>query len=139
MATFTKMIQEQVTTQTPAQHWGSFVARACKLRHLDTNSLWIQQAARAKTIEYVKILGLHNPADMLTKHLSEAPRSKHAETAGIKYLPGRPKVAPELCSDEISALDALAAREPPPWKKPRMPPGKGVGSIAQTRVEAKPP
>ena len=35
-----------------------------KVRHLDTNALWVQQAARAKLISYVKILGTRNPADM---------------------------------------------------------------------------
>ena len=42
-----------------------------KVRHIDTNTLWLQQAACSKRIEYVKVAGNLNPADLLTKHLAE--------------------------------------------------------------------
>ena len=39
-----------------------------KLRHLDTHTLWIQQAVRTKRVDLRKVDGECNPADILTKH-----------------------------------------------------------------------
>ena len=39
-----------------------------KLRHLDTHTLWVQQAVRTKMVELRKVDGEVNPADLLTKH-----------------------------------------------------------------------
>ena len=74
-----------------------------KLRHVDTHSLWLQQAARQKTIEYEKIAGELNPADMATKHLGAEPRWRHAGKCGVEYLQGRPAAAPRICPDELES------------------------------------
>ena len=39
-----------------------------KLRHLDTHTLWVQQAVRSKRLMLKNVLGEENPADLLTKH-----------------------------------------------------------------------
>ncbi len=39
-----------------------------KLRHLDTHTLWVQQAVRTKQVDLRKIDGAVNPADLFTKH-----------------------------------------------------------------------
>ena len=39
-----------------------------KLRHLDTHTLWIQQALRSKGVDLRKVAGEVNPADLFTKH-----------------------------------------------------------------------
>ena len=39
-----------------------------KLRHLDTHTLWIQQAVRSKRVDLGKMAGEVNPADLSTKH-----------------------------------------------------------------------
>ena len=39
-----------------------------KLRHLDTHTLWIQQAVRSRRVDLRKVPGEANPADLLTKH-----------------------------------------------------------------------
>ena len=39
-----------------------------KLRHLDTHTLWIQQAVRTGKVDLRKVLGEVNPADLFTKH-----------------------------------------------------------------------
>ena len=39
-----------------------------KLRHLDTHTLWVQQAVRSRRLELKKVLGEENPADLFTKH-----------------------------------------------------------------------
>ena len=42
-----------------------------KVRHLDTQALWIQDAVRRRRIHLEKVLGTENPADLLTKHLDQ--------------------------------------------------------------------
>ena len=39
-----------------------------KVRHLDTHTLWVQQAVRTGAIDIRKIPGEENPADLYTKH-----------------------------------------------------------------------
>ena len=40
-----------------------------KIRHLDTNTLWVQQAVRCRRLALRKVLGEENPADVVTKHI----------------------------------------------------------------------
>ena len=42
-----------------------------KIRHLDTGSLWLQQAVKDKQIGLLKVKGTENPADLMTKVLTE--------------------------------------------------------------------
>ena len=41
-----------------------------KVRHIDVNYLWLQEQCDKKLIPLVKILGEHNSADLMTKHLT---------------------------------------------------------------------
>ena len=41
-----------------------------KIRHLDTGSLWLQQAVKNKKIGILKVKGTENPADLMTKYLT---------------------------------------------------------------------
>ena len=68
-----------------------------KLRHIDTQCLWIQQRVRDGTIELVKVRGEDNPADLFTKHLQSRDRI-HSLLAlfGCVYVGGRPALAPQL-------------------------------------------
>ena len=43
-----------------------------KLRHLDTHTLWIQQAVRLGRVDLRTVDGDVNPADLLTKHSLKA-------------------------------------------------------------------
>ncbi len=68
-----------------------------KLRHLDTHSLWIQQAVRTGRVTVRKVKGEHNPADLFTKHIPV--HDKVLQLVGLfgcRYLPGRAARAPEL-------------------------------------------
>ncbi len=66
-----------------------------KLRHLDTHTLWIQQAVRTKRIDLRKVLGEENPADLLTKHsLSRERLEKLIDLFGCRYMGGRADSAP---------------------------------------------
>ena len=65
------------------------------LRHLDTHTLWIQQAVRTKRVDLRKVLGERNPADLLTKHsISRQRLDELIELYGCRYLGGRAESAP---------------------------------------------
>ena len=66
-----------------------------KLRHLDTHTLWIQQAVRTKRVDLRKVDGERNPADILTKHSISRQRLESLITLyGCRYLDGRAESAP---------------------------------------------
>ena len=68
-----------------------------KLRHLDTHTLWIQQAVRTGRVDLRKVLGEQNPADLLTKHSISRQRLESLITLfGCEHLGGRAESAPQL-------------------------------------------
>jgi len=68
-----------------------------KLRHLETHTLWVQQAVRTGRFELRKIPGEQNPADLLTKHSQTAERlAKLVELFGAEFRGGRAAAAPQL-------------------------------------------
>ena len=74
-----------------------------KLRHVDTHTLWIQQAVRTGRVDLRKVLGEENPADLLTKHsLSRERLEKLVALHGCKYLAGRAASAPKMREGEAT-------------------------------------
>ena len=68
-----------------------------KLRHLDTHSLWVQQAARSKRIHVRKIHGERNPADLFTKHLPSREKvNQLTALIGCHFSDGRASLAPMM-------------------------------------------
>ncbi len=66
-----------------------------KLRHLDTHTLWVQQAVREKRVDLRKIDGEANPADIVTKHFCSRDKLSHLVSLfGCKYMVGRSEAAP---------------------------------------------
>ena len=104
-----------------------------KLRHLDTSTLWVQQAARAKLIEYIKVPGEDNPADILTKHLAAEPRERHAARCGLIYLEGRAAIAPRVCADDIGSFEISRVDTAANQVALRRPAGKGIGERQEKR------
>ena len=43
-----------------------------KLKHFESQSLWLHEAARDKQIGLAKVHGSVNPADLMTKHVDHA-------------------------------------------------------------------
>ena len=71
-----------------------------KLRHIDTQCLWIQQRVRDRSIELFKVRGEVNPADLFTKHLSSNDRIQSLLAQfGCSYESGRAAGAPLLRKD----------------------------------------
>ena len=65
-----------------------------KLRHLDTHTLWIQQAVRLGRVDLRKVAGEVNPADLFTKHsLIQLRLEELVASHGCKYLEGRAESA----------------------------------------------
>ena len=68
-----------------------------KLRHIDTQCLWIQQRVRDGGVELRKVRGDANPADLFAKHLLSGERITNLlKLFGCTYEGGRPEAAPAL-------------------------------------------
>ena len=82
-----------------------------KLRHLDTHTLWIQQAVRTARIDLRKVLGEENPADLLTKHsLSRQRLEALIPLFGCRYLGGRAATAPQMRKGDSSRVTMAEAQ-----------------------------
>ena len=60
-----------------------------RVRHLDTDLLWVQDKNDSKEVAYVKVEGSQNPADLLTKYLSSTDTRRLLEQLDIEYRVGR--------------------------------------------------
>ena len=67
-----------------------------RTRHIDVGYLWVQQVAAERRLEYGKVLGRDNPADLFTKYVDQRTMDRHVETLKGRYVDGRPSCAPEL-------------------------------------------
>ena len=71
-----------------------------KLRHIQTQSLWIQHKVRDKSIQLMKVRGDVDPADLFTKHLTSRERIESLVTLfGCEYREGLAAAAPLLRRD----------------------------------------
>ena len=74
-----------------------------KIRHLDTRTLWVQQAVRTGRIEIRKVKGTENPADLFTKHLpSEEKLKQLVGLFGCRFEGGRAACAPKMRRDRLT-------------------------------------
>ena len=71
-----------------------------KVRHIDVNSLWLQQQCAKKIVPLVKIPGEDNSADLMTKHLANAVILKHMKKLNMTHTEGRSDAAAKLHSVE---------------------------------------
>ena len=83
-----------------------------KLRHIDTQCLWIQQKVRKRDIELRKIKGEMNPADLFTKHSPGEEKVKSLVTLlACEFRRGRAANAPRLRNEGAAAAQELLAAE----------------------------
>jgi len=79
-----------------------------KLRHIDTQCLWIQQKVRNKAFELRKIRGELNPADLFTKHLPGEEKVKSlVKLLECEFRGGRAAGAPKLRDAEAAPTQEL--------------------------------
>ena len=67
-----------------------------KLRHIETQFLWVQRAAAEKAITYSKTAGSLNPADILTKSVEAWRLQQHLPRIGVQVRADRAVTAPTL-------------------------------------------
>ena len=82
-----------------------------KLRHLDTHTLWVQQAVRQKRIDLRKIAGERNPADIFTKHsLTREKLGGLVSLFSCHFSSGRSEAAPLLRTHESQKATMASCR-----------------------------
>ena len=67
-----------------------------KLRHIQTQFLWLQERVAHKEVALSKVQGTANPADMLTKPLEACKRVEYLDKLGLIRTGGRASIAPML-------------------------------------------
>ncbi len=67
-----------------------------KVKHLETRTLWVQDQVERGRVRLRKIAGSSNPADVLTKYLSEARLSKLLASLPVRFELGRHELTPQL-------------------------------------------
>ncbi len=83
-----------------------------RLRHIDTQCLWIQQRVRDGTVQLYKVRGEENPADLFTKHLTCQDRIHGLlELFGCSHRDGRAAVAPKARVDAGTSKGELLRLE----------------------------
>ena len=73
---------------TQALRWASSIGKAWKLRHLDTNYLWVQEKAMNGELQYQKIAGNKNAADLFTKVLTWDRMKQHMDGMQTEFVGG---------------------------------------------------
>jgi hypothetical protein len=64
-----------------------------KVRHLHTQTLWLQGKVQDGSISVRKEAGTTNCADLMTKHLAAADMMKHLSKLGLEIRAGRADLA----------------------------------------------
>ena len=82
-----------------------------RTRHIDTGLLWMQQTAAEKRLEYSKVLGADNPADLLTKHLDASMLDRHCAKLGVGFPTGGALTAPTLNTFVSKAVWEIGGEE----------------------------
>ena len=67
-----------------------------RIRHLDTQSLWLQQALRKRRLGLGKVLGTENTSDLMTKHVDSKLLGEHVRSMGCAFVKGRAELAPQI-------------------------------------------
>ena len=79
--------------EVPGRVWGDASAALAivnrqgvgKLRHLDTQFLWVQEKATQARLHYSKVHGKENAADLMTKVLTWEEVRRHSEKLGVTF------------------------------------------------------
>ena len=120
-----KSLLSDLGLQLPVRVWTDSTATICicgrqglgKLRHIDTQCLWVQQKVRCGDVELRKVRGEVNPADLFTKHLSSNDRIRDLlKLFGCEYASGRSALAPRMREGAGSQKGALLQVQTELWE-----------------------
>ena len=113
-----------------------------KLRHVDTQCLWIQQRVRDHTIELVKVRGEENLDDLFTKHFTGQDRIHGLlKLFGCSYADGRVASALQLrtgvgtSKGELLVLKGDSAVD---WHRQPFPAVEHEGALLPEAYESRP-
>ena len=67
-----------------------------KIRHLATADLWVQDRIKKGDFQLLRVPGVSNPADILTKHVDRTILDKHLGAMNLLYVDGRAASAPSI-------------------------------------------
>lgn len=77
-----------------------------KIRQVDAQSLWIQDAVHQRRVQLQKIKGAQNPADMLTKYLDSGGIATMMAKLCLILEAGRPSLPPpQVAEDDEEPID----------------------------------
>jgi len=60
-----------------------------KLRHVKVGMLWVQEKQESGELQYTKVRGSDNPADLMTKNVGSSILVKMSSLLGQRFLDGR--------------------------------------------------
>ena len=86
-----------------------------KLRHLDTQSLWLQEAVRDKRVGLSEVHGPVKPAALMTKHVDHATQVRLLSLMGVEARMGRADRAPETgeVDEQVCSVESTEG-----WRSP---------------------
>ena len=67
-----------------------------KMRHIRIGQLWIQEKSESGEISYQKVAGENNPADLMTKYLTEKVVLRHMDFMNLYFASGRSDLSLKL-------------------------------------------
>lgn len=67
-----------------------------KTRHIDIGHPWVQEVAARERLNFKKVLGRDNPADLYTKYLDEKTSIHHTSALAYRFIEGRADETPHL-------------------------------------------
>ena len=75
-----------------------------QVRHIEVNTLWLQDRVRRGEIIVEKIAGQDNVSDAMTKHASTDSLLVHIKGSSLEFKEGRHLLAPATVEDEMDVL-----------------------------------
>ena len=66
-----------------------------RMRHINTNVLWLQERELREQVSFLKVGGKRNPADLCTKHVDRALAKEHMSRMNVRVVEGRASIAAE--------------------------------------------
>ena len=82
-----------------------------KLRHIETDILWLQEHTARRILPLNKVLGTDNVSDLTTKNLPAAAINQYVESMSLEFADGRSQIAQNLHAiGEACASPPLIAR-----------------------------
>jgi hypothetical protein len=78
-----------------------------RIRHLDTQSLWVQRVLRQRRLGLGKVLGTEDPTDFITKHVDSKLLGDHVRCMGCEFVAGRAELAPQVVQEVVDTVEYI--------------------------------